>query len=184
MHHDYHEVLMEDVARACGAGKGTLYRYFPSKQQLYLAVMFEGIQRLHEELRVVIDTPVTPARKIERVVRCILAHFWDRRFFFALIHRNEHKPEDPDNRQWLRQRAELSQLIQRVIDEAITAGHIRDIDTRIATEMLLGMLRGANRYRSTQDTLDEMVTALVAVFLCGVGTSTGRRLVGEGRRRE
>ena len=38
-------------------------------------------------------------------------------------------------------------LIQRAIDEAIAAGQIRPIDPRIATEMLLGMLRGANRYR-------------------------------------
>ncbi|MGH3055413.1 MAG: helix-turn-helix domain-containing protein, partial [Gaiellaceae bacterium] len=35
--HDYHEVLMEDVAQTCGVGKGTLYRYFPSKHELYLA---------------------------------------------------------------------------------------------------------------------------------------------------
>jgi len=47
--HDYHEVLMEDVAQACGVGKGTLYRYFPSKHELYLAVMFGGIERLRDE---------------------------------------------------------------------------------------------------------------------------------------
>src|SRR5437773_5544866 len=28
---DYHEVQMDDVAEACGVGKGTLYRYFPGK---------------------------------------------------------------------------------------------------------------------------------------------------------
>lgn len=182
-HHDYHEVLMEDVARACDVGKGTIYRYFPSKRDLYLGVMFEGIQQLHDELQVVIDTPATPVRKIERLVRCILAHFWDRRFFFALLHRNEHKPQDPDNREWLQRRAELSQLIQRAIEEAIAAGHVRRIDPRIATEMLLGMLRGANRYRDAQDTLDQMVAAVLEVFLGGVGTPAGRRVVGDARRR-
>ncbi len=59
------------------------------------------------------------------------------------------------------------------------------MDLRIATEMLLGMLRGANRYRSTHDTLDGMVTAVVELFLCGAGTAAGRRVVlnGRGRRR-
>src|SRR2546427_38327 len=38
--HDYHEVQMDQVARACGVGKGTLYRHFPSKRALFLAVMF------------------------------------------------------------------------------------------------------------------------------------------------
>ena len=76
---------MEDVARASGVGKGTLYRYFPSKRALYLAVMFEGIEQLHTELETVLARPATPLRKLEQVVRCILTHFWDRRFFFALI---------------------------------------------------------------------------------------------------
>jgi TetR/AcrR family fatty acid metabolism transcriptional regulator len=182
--HDYHEVLMEDVAQACGVAKGTVYRYFPSKRALYLAVMFEGIEQLHQELRAAIETPIAPVRKIERIVRCVLAHFWDRRFFFALINRNEHKPQDPDNREWLRRRAELSRLIQRALEEAISASHVRRVDPRIATEMLLGMLRGANRYRGVHDTLDTMVAAVVDVFLRGVGTPAGLRVAGNGRGRK
>ena len=53
---DFHEVLMEDVARACGVGKGTIYRYFPGKRELYVAVMFEAIDSLREKLRAALDT--------------------------------------------------------------------------------------------------------------------------------
>jgi AcrR family transcriptional regulator len=182
--HDYHEVLMEDVAQACGVGKGTLYRYFPSKHELYLAVMFEGIERLRDDLQIAVDTPATPAEKIERVVRCILGHFWDRRFFFALIHRNEHKPEDPDGREWLRRRAEIASLVERTIDEAMAAGYVRRAAPRIPAEMLLGMLRGVNRYRTPEDSLDDLVAAVVEVFLCGMATAAGRRVAAAGRRKE
>ena len=65
----------------------------------------------------------------------------------------------------------------------MTAGQVRHVDPRIATEMLLGMLRGANRYRSAHDTLDDMVTAVADVFLRGVGTDTGQRLASNGRTR-
>jgi AcrR family transcriptional regulator len=181
--HDYHEVLMEDVAQACGVAKGTLYRYFPSKRDLYLAVMFEGIERLRHELELAVDTPATPARKIECIVRCILAHFWDRRFFFALVNRNEDRPEDPDVREWMRRRAEIARIVQHTLQAAIAAGHLRDLDPRIAAEMLLGMLRGANRYRSRHDTLDHLVTAVVEVFLNGMATAAGRRCAGNGRKR-
>ena len=177
---EYHEVLMDDVARASRVGKGTVYRYFPGKRQLYVAVMFEGIDQLYGELRRVVDTPEVPIVKVERIVRCILAHFWDRRFFFALIHRNEHKPDDPDSREWLRRRAELAGLIQSAIEEAVAVGQMREVDSRITTEILLGMLRGANRYRRADDTLDLMVAAVVDVFLCGVGTPAGRRRFGDG----
>ena len=181
--HDYHEVLMEDVAQACGVAKGTVYRYFPSKRALYVAVMFEGIERLQQALRGALATPMSPVRKVESAVRCVLGHFWDRRFFFTLINRNEHKPQDPDNREWLRRRAELSRTIQGAVEEAMLAGHVRRVDPRIATEMLLGMLRGANRYRSAHDTQEAMVGTVLDVFLRGVGTPVGRRFAGNGRKR-
>jgi AcrR family transcriptional regulator len=181
--HDFHEVLMEDVARASGIAKGTVYRYFPSKRQLYLAVMFEGIEQLRDDLQLAVHAADTPARTIECTVRCILTHFWNRRFFFALIHRNEHKPEDPDFKEWLRRRTEISRLVQRALEEAMAAGHVRHLDPRIAAEMLLGMLRGVNRYRSRHDTLDDLVAAVVDVFLCGAATTAGRRCAGNGRKR-
>src|SRR5215510_5391186 len=65
---DYHEVQMDDVAAACGVGKGTLYRYFPSKRELYLGVMFDGIARLRAELEAALETDDSPACKIERIV--------------------------------------------------------------------------------------------------------------------
>jgi AcrR family transcriptional regulator len=180
---DYHEVLMEDVARACGVAKGTLYRYFPSKRDLYVAVMFEAIEQLRRDLQAAIDTPGTAARKIERIVRCILTHFWDRQFFFALIHRNEHKPDDPDSRAWLRRRTEIARVVQRTLEEAVMRGHLRNVDPRIAAEMLLGMLRGVNRYRTRHDRLDDLVAAVVDVFWVGAATAAGRRCAGNGRKR-
>src|SRR5262245_1402411 len=137
--------------------------------------MFEGIEQLRDDLQSAMQAPDKPARKIERLVRCILAHFWDRRFFFALIHRNEHKPDDPDGREWLRRRGEIVRLVQGTLEDAIAAGHLHPLDARIAAEMLLGMLRGVNRYRNRQDTLDDLVAAVVEVFLCGMATPTGRR---------
>jgi TetR/AcrR family transcriptional repressor of mexJK operon len=171
---DFHEVLMEDVAQECGVGKGTLYRYFPSKRELYLAVMFEGIEALRDDLRAALARPGAPVEKIECIVRCILRHFWDRRFFFALIHRNEHRPEDPEGREWLRRRAEIVDIVQLTLEQAVAAGRMRSMNPRIAAEMLLGMLRGVNRYRSRHDALEDLVAAVVEVFWHGAGVEPAR----------
>src|SRR5215470_1307957 len=173
---DYHEVQMDDVAAACGVGKGTLYRYFPSKRELYLGVMFDGIVRLRTELEAALETDDSPARKIERIVHRTLTHFWDRRFFFALIHQHEHRP-DADAREWMRLREQLAALIRSTLGKAMAAGHIRRINARIAAELLLGMVRGVNRYRTSDDRLDDLVAAVVDVFMSGVGTPVGRRVL-------
>src|SRR5215470_3994684 len=172
---DYHEVLMDEVARESGVAKGTLYRYFPSKRELYLGVMFEGIDRLHDALRAAVAGSGEPVRKLARFVSTLLEHFWDQRFFFALIHRNEYRADDPDSREWERRRAQISGLVQHLVEEAIAAGEPRRIEPRIAAEMLLGMLRGVSRYRTGDDTLPELVRVVLDAFLHGVGTECGRR---------
>ena len=47
---DFHAVLMEEVALRAGVGKGTLYRYFPTKDKLYVSTIVIGWDRLREEL--------------------------------------------------------------------------------------------------------------------------------------
>jgi len=177
----YHEVQMEDVATACGIGKGTVYRQFPSKRDLYLAVMFDGIARLRVELERALAAGGPPALQVERIVRGTLTFFWDRRFFFALIHGHESR-SDADAREWVRQRAQLAALVEQALARAVAAGQVRRIDCRIAAEMLLGMMRGVNRYRIRDDRLEPLVRAVVDVFMRGAGTPAGRRLVARARR--
>jgi len=176
---DYHEVQMEQVAEACGVGKGTLYRHFPSKRALYLGVMLEDIARLRAELEARLATDDPPLEKIERIVRHTLAYFWDRRFFFALIHQHEHWRDG--EREWLRHRAQLSRVVQETLEEAIAAGHVRPVSARIGAEMLLSMMHSANRYRMRGDRLEDLAAAVIDVFMRGVATPAGRRVLGRRR---
>jgi AcrR family transcriptional regulator len=158
---------MDEVAAACGVGKGTLYRYFPSKRDLYLAVTFDGIEQLQADLEAIGRSDGTPGDHLAQLVRRLLGHFWDRRVFFALIHGGE--GDDPGALEWVRRRVALARVVERAIAQGTDAGTIRPVDARLATEMLFGMLRGANRYRSDTDSLDDLVALVVDVFLHGVG---------------
>jgi AcrR family transcriptional regulator len=46
---DHHGVTasLDDIARAAGVGPGTLYRHFPTRDQLVLAVINEGLTDIH-----------------------------------------------------------------------------------------------------------------------------------------
>src|SRR3954467_8934980 len=46
----FHKVRLDDVAAAAGVGKGTLYVYFQSKEDLYFTITFEGIALLLNRL--------------------------------------------------------------------------------------------------------------------------------------
>ena len=47
---EFHTVPVDDVATAAGVGKGTLYLYFPTKEQLFYATILEALDVLLAEL--------------------------------------------------------------------------------------------------------------------------------------
>lgn len=47
----FHEVSMDDVAREAGVTKPTLYDHFPSKKDLYLALIDSDLESLHGRVR-------------------------------------------------------------------------------------------------------------------------------------
>jgi hypothetical protein len=172
--------LESEIARAEGklANEG-----FVAKAPAHLVqAERDKLERLRAELAAAVGTSEPAARKIRGIVHRTLAHFWDRRFFFSLIHQNEHKP-DGEAREWFRHRQVLSRLVQEALENAMAAGHIRRIDARIATEMLFGMMRGVNRYRAKDDRLEDVVTAVVDIFMRGVGTPAGRQVLAPLRAR-
>ena len=170
---DFHEVRMDDVARVSGVGKGTLYRYFGSKDALFTALMLDGIDLLRSQLEAAVAGPGEPVAKLERVVRASLAHLWERRFLLALLHRREHKPSRTDAREWERRRGRLARVVEDAVREAMDAGQMRSVDPRIMAEMLLSLLRAMDRTRRPGDSLDALVTTVFELFLCGAGTPKG-----------
>ncbi|MFO7524539.1 MAG: TetR/AcrR family transcriptional regulator, partial [Ignavibacteriaceae bacterium] len=48
---NYHEVMMDDVARLTDIAKGTVYNYFESKEELYFAIMSSKLYNLNKSLK-------------------------------------------------------------------------------------------------------------------------------------
>lgn len=64
------------IADRIGVGKGTVYRYFPTKEQLFLAAVERGLHELTAEMDRVIETPVSdPVEQTRRAVRTYLDFF-------------------------------------------------------------------------------------------------------------
>src|SRR3954468_19812494 len=73
----YPEVQMDEVARCAGVGKATLYRYFVSKEDLFLEVFEAALVDLAARLRLAAAaTPPQDAlvRMIETLVAALAGH--------------------------------------------------------------------------------------------------------------
>lgn len=60
----FHAVSMEEVAREAGVTKPILYDHFPSKKELYLALIDEDLAVLHENVREALESPIGNRERI------------------------------------------------------------------------------------------------------------------------
>ncbi|MBX9625333.1 MAG: TetR/AcrR family transcriptional regulator [Gemmataceae bacterium] len=64
------------IADRLGVGNGTVYRYFPTKEALFLAAVEHGLAELTAEMDAVVDDPVAdPVEQVRRAVRAYLEFF-------------------------------------------------------------------------------------------------------------
>jgi AcrR family transcriptional regulator len=160
-------VLIDEVAARAGVGKGSIYRQFKSKEELYAAAVIDEFAELQREIRAALAGCTSMRAQIATIVRHALIFFRSRRQFFNLLRDPKALPPSQE-RQFREQRSELSRLISAVLHDGVKGGAMPPgIDTRIAAELLLGMMRGVNRHGRDYATAERAVDIVTSIFLDG-----------------
>ncbi len=156
--HGYAGTEMEWIGQAAGVAKGTLYRYFTSKEELFLAAVDRALERLTEfvfESIVCLDEPVainrTSFRAIARfcekhpeVVELMAAEraaFRDRYPARHLLHRDKRRP-----------------FFAVIVRRGIEQGSFRDIDPDGVVQTLVYLMQGLIMGSRNEGTADQLVT--------------------------
>lgn len=137
----FHKVLLSGVAEAAGVGKGTLYTYFQSKEDLYFSVLCAGFADLVARLRVQIDEEShSPVENLEVVVREIVGFAYRAPYHFEIM-RTVSVCHATDRAQWENRRMELKQLIESVIRRGIEQGDFEDPHPELTARFIPGCVR-------------------------------------------
>ncbi|MBV9124075.1 MAG: TetR/AcrR family transcriptional regulator [Planctomycetes bacterium] len=83
--HGFPKTDLQLVADALQLAKGTLYRYFPSKEALFLAVVDRGMRRLHAAVEADCAGVEDPLERIAQAIRTYLAFYKDHPEFAELL---------------------------------------------------------------------------------------------------
>jgi AcrR family transcriptional regulator len=155
--HGYADTEMGAIGQAAGVAKGTLYLYFKSKEELFLAAVDHALQRLVEfvfESIVCLDDPVaivrTSFRAIARfcaknpeVIELMAAEraaFRDRKPPRHLFHRDKNSP-----------------FFAEIIRRGMAQGAFRQVDPDLVVQtcgaLIQGLILGARR----EGNLDQLV---------------------------
>ncbi|MFO0847074.1 MAG: TetR/AcrR family transcriptional regulator [Gemmataceae bacterium] len=74
--HGFANVQVQTIADRLGVGNGTVYRYFPTKEALFLAAVERGLAELDEEMTATVADPAAdPLDQVRTAIRTYLRFF-------------------------------------------------------------------------------------------------------------
>ena len=65
----------DEIAKAANLGKGTIYRYFKNKRDLFLSVVDRGLNKLKDAILTEVEKTDDPLKKIESAIKTYLSFF-------------------------------------------------------------------------------------------------------------
>ena len=133
----YEDVLMEDIAARAGVSRATLYHYYTSKRDLYVAIFERASDRFLARVSYEPHRPL--AQQLAAGLEAHIQSFVDHPYEAVTINRGA-LSDDPAIQAIISQ--ELNVVGQRLIDELVAQGCLRDA-IEIAVEGWLAFVRAA-----------------------------------------
>ena len=169
----YHLVKMDAVAHSSGVGKGTLYRYFPSKERLYLALVDEAFALLLERLEQELAARLAPSVALSRMIAAIVDTFADHLPYFRVMQRGEARLLHKGKQVIRARRGRIEALLAQALDRGIEAGVFRKVDGLLAASMLIGMVWATTLHHGGETPAEILGQRIADLYLHGLLSAAG-----------
>jgi AcrR family transcriptional regulator len=164
--HRFHEVRMEDIAAEAEVGKGTLYRYFADKEELYRAMLARSSDRFVHRMEAIAAGEGTARDRLETLVAAIIEEFDAEPHLLDLIQRAEVTSPPGAAFPWQETRERMPQLVRGLFAEAAEEGQFEIHDAEVSLWLLLGGIRAIIRF-GEHPRPDDIAARIVDNFLDG-----------------
>jgi AcrR family transcriptional regulator len=168
----YHEVTLDEVCREAGVGKGTVYRYFRDKEDLYYQVILSGLDELVESVEGVANEEQAPGDGMRKVVECVAGFYTKRRALFGLMWSEQLRGSARRKEmrtQWRKKNERMVAVLAGFITQGVQQGvYDTPFSPRAAARLLLGMVRVGQRHKSEMPGGRDWPTAVARLFEGGI----------------
>ncbi len=167
----FHEVTLDEIAQAARVGKGTIYRFFSSKDDLFFQTATSGFDELCEVIEKGVCHQKDFTGQLLGACEEITQFFHRRRQMFRMMQMEEGRviwSQGSLWNLWMSHREKLVKALARILDLGSTENKIRtDVPTTVLADFLLGMLRTRSRYLLGVEDSIKRLEVLLNIFLFG-----------------
>lgn len=174
----YPNMDVQDAADALGVGKGTVYRYFPSKRELFLAAADRAMRLLKAHIDAAADRAPDPLGRIEAAVEAYLGFFAANPDFVELFIQERAEFKDRKKPTYFVHREANIGRWNELTRALIAAGVVRDLPVEQVSDVIGDLLYGAmftNVFAGRKRDHAAQARDILDVVLHGILTPAGQR---------
>jgi AcrR family transcriptional regulator len=177
--HGLQKVTMDDVAKAIGKGRSSLYYYYKSRDEIFDAVMQTEIREMLSAMTAAVEKAGTAEAKLLGFCMSKLTVLREKRSFYKVLDAGiDADAISQFNQMKLSHHAIImkqeSALLEQILRYGIEKGELQPVDDQqmpVLILVLLTSLRGVKREMEIEnkfDNMDQAVTTLTQVMIHGL----------------
>ncbi len=175
--HGYPNADMQSLANELSIGKGTLYRYFPSKEELFFAAADRGMRLLHEFIETERDHKADPLEQIRLAIRLFFRFFDNHPQYLELLIQERAEFRDRREPTYVKHREANSCEYDELTLKLFESGRLRELPSKHLEETINNMLYGTlftNYFARQSTSFEDRAEEVVNVIFCGVLSESER----------
>ncbi len=134
----YHGTTVEDIARAVGQKKGSLYYHISGKEELLMGILNDAMTNAVKRIENIMKLRVPPMERLRRAVEDHIAGVLTHRDAVTVFLQEGDKLTGQSNKRYLSKRREYEKAFRLLVQSAMKHGGIRKGDVSLLTRAILG----------------------------------------------
>lgn len=181
----YPNTDVQDIADLLGISKGTIYRYFPTKERLFIATVERGVRGLDAEMDRVMATVADPIDRLAAGTATYLRFFESNPGLVELFIQERAEFRDKRKPVYFEDGCKSECQWRQMLERLVAAGRLRDVPTERVMTVVGNLLYGTmftNYFLGSAGSVEQQAADINDVLFNGIlsereraGRATARR---------
>jgi AcrR family transcriptional regulator len=177
--HGYSDAVTQALVEKLQVGKGTLYRYFPSKRDLFLAAADRVMRKQKERIEAAIAGVEEPLERVSKAIRAHLYFYAQHPEFVELLIQERAQFKDRKTPTFFEYRNNNVKRWQEVWRSLIAQGRVRPMPVERITDVLSDLVYGTmftNYFTGPRKPFEAQARDILDVVFFGILSESERSL--------
>jgi AcrR family transcriptional regulator len=136
------KTTMDEIAAESGFGKATLYYYFSSKDEVFIAIMEDGWKQLWEGIEYLIITDTHPREKFMSIIKKMAEIVKSNKNLYGFLFTAPNHIHDETKQIWKTYQERLYAILKSIIEEGIKKEEFINLNPGMLMKAIGGLFHG------------------------------------------